>query len=302
MLAAVRHAVGGGEADHDIAGTVAVIAAYARKTHTAALENAAKLPVGDGQIGAHDHDDGTAVGRLSLGLCASGLDDLLADSAFIHMQFLKRAVVALHQHAERIIHTPDGDDARRGAHAALEAVAGRASAAADSPLSKVFAGMFNRCKNMFLFHHAVADIVHRRVVALADHRIERAQGDAVGLAALRHVRRQRVVDLADVHGVGQGNGRFQSAQFVHLHKALRLAKAVEHIGRCGQLGRKHVVSARHDHRHAGVVAFIVNCRMTDAHAWYVCDFIQLAALEHADAHAVILHSFLVHRCITSAAA
>ena len=46
VLAAVRYAVGGGKADHDVAGAVAVIAAHARKARAAALEDPPKLPVG----------------------------------------------------------------------------------------------------------------------------------------------------------------------------------------------------------------------------------------------------------------
>ena len=44
VLAAVRHAIGGRKADHDIAGTVTIIRSHARKTHAAALENPAQLP------------------------------------------------------------------------------------------------------------------------------------------------------------------------------------------------------------------------------------------------------------------
>ena len=72
--------------------------------------------------------------------------------------------------------------------------------------------------------HALGDAVERAVVAFAHHRVDAAQLCAVRGAGVGRILDERVADKADVQRVGQGDGRFQLAEFLDLDQPHRFCR------------------------------------------------------------------------------
>jgi hypothetical protein len=97
--------------------------------------------------------------------------DLLAHRHAGDAQLAALAVVALHEHAHRVAARRGGHAARRGADAALEAVADHPRAAAHVPLAhRPARGRVERGDGVLRPHVEAVDVVQRPVVRLRDHR------------------------------------------------------------------------------------------------------------------------------------
>ena len=190
----MRDAVGCAEADEHLAAAVPDERAKPRQTHAASLDDALQLPVAQRNVGGQYDDAAAPVGLVFV----QRAPDVLANGAMIDREIAQPAVIGLNEHAQRVDAPVQLDPPRRGAHTALEAVAGHAAPAAHSALLKFGAGGVYGRKDVLLPNRAVADVVERRVVALAHDGIDRAHLHAVLFAQARHVFDHRVVNQADV--------------------------------------------------------------------------------------------------------
>ena len=80
---------------------------------------------------------------------------------------------------------------------------------------------------MLLLDRAVADIIQRCIIALADHRIDGGNGIPLHLCLSAHILDNGVVNLTHIQRVCQRDGRFQRAELRNLHQSCGFAKSIE---------------------------------------------------------------------------
>ena len=152
------------------------------------------------------------------------------------MNVAARAVVALDQHADRVAAGLGGEHARRGADAALEAVADHPGAAADVALGDgPAARAVERREHVLGLHVEAVDVVEQAVVGLGHDR------QAPGLQARpRHLPLEdRVAHDADAVRVGDRDRALEEAALLEPRRPGHLAVAVER-----EPGAEHGIAAR----------------------------------------------------------
>ena len=229
FLRIVRHPVGGGEGDDDLAAAVAAVGTCAGKSHQRPAAQPPQLPLAQGDIRGQHRDDGAfiLVGR-------NAVIQQRMDRRARHDEVIEQRMVGEHQCAHGVgfsvqFHHPGG-----GADAAFQPVAAHPPPGTYGTLGKICLAVCQRGKNVLLGHMKPPDVVQAAVVALADHRVHAAGGLADVGVFLQHILYQRGLCRAHAEGVGKQDGRFQRAQLVDLHKAGGLTKAVDDIA-----GRQH---------------------------------------------------------------
>ncbi len=139
---------------------------------------------------------------------------------------------------------PGREFSGRGAYAALEAETGAACAAADIAFGRgqsrggslagpavrgqVFPRVPDRGQQVLLAKMSALNIVQKSVVDVADHGVDRAGRDTDLGACRAGVAHHGVGDPVHRQGVGEGNGRFDGAEFPDLVKSGGFPEAVEH--------------------------------------------------------------------------
>ena len=206
------------EAEREVAARVLAEAARARDPEAGPPREPLALPGEERRVGREDDDDrARSLGRARErhGLRA----DPLADRHAVHAQPPPRAVVRLHEGADR---PPVRSDARRRADAALEAVADHPGAAADRALGDrppaAAASAAATCSGPDV---EAVDVVEEAVPRLADDR------QAPRSLARRRRGDQRVADDADRVRVGERDRARQQAGVAHPLEPGQLAVAVD---------------------------------------------------------------------------
>ena len=170
------------------------------------------------------------------------------------LEVRRRPVIGLHQHPKGEGFVPQGHLPGRGADASLHTVADGAPARAHVPLGKVRGSGGNGGAHLRLAHGAAGNITDAAVVALQHHGVYAGELDPIPAAPVQHHGNHRVMDLAHVQGVGQGNGRFQGAQLLHLKvggvRHLVVGDLVQ--AQVGGGEAEPVLRQRDAHRHPGV--------------------------------------------------
>ena len=166
-------------------------------------------------------------------------------------------------------------------------MADHALACAHVALGKVGPGGLHGRKDLLLPHGPVQDVIEGGIVALAHHRIERAHGHPLAVTAADHVLHQRIVDQAHVEGIGQGNGRFQGAQLLDLHKSRALSKAVEDKGGGGQLVDKGIFRTGKEDGHPRLMGGRVHRTVPHRDAGHIGDAVVGALGKRAHTQAVV---------------
>ncbi len=197
--------------------------------------------------------------------------DALAHRNSVDPQPFPSAVVGLHQGADGVAPGGGVGDPRRGADAALEAVADHAGAAADVALGHGPVGRGGQGGlDVVGLHMEAVDVAEQPVVGLPHHR----QRPVDALTAGGHLGGdQRVADDAGAVGVGDPDRGGQFAGFLDPLQAGHLAAAVEAMG-AGEDGLGPDVVVRDDDGDPGVDvrwAGVVESGVPDAHPRYVGD-------------------------------
>ena len=99
---------------------------------------------------------------------------------------------------------------------------------AHIPFVKIQSGSGKSGKDLLLAHGPFLNVVEPTVIALADHWVDRTEFKAFTLTTGYHIIHQSVMDQAHIERIGEGDGCFQSTQFLHLDQAQAFSKAVEH--------------------------------------------------------------------------
>ena len=138
------------------------------------------------------------------------------------------------------------------------------------------------------------DTVNSAVIALTHNRAYGCDLHLVLFALPDGILHQGVGCQPHVQGIGQGNGRLQGSQFLHLDQAAGLAESIMHISRSDELAFKYISRSRHNDRDTGFVVPISHCLMAYQHARHVCNLIFRSGFHDARHNAKIPDSFSLH--------
>ncbi len=176
-------------------------------------------------------------------MSGSRLGDLAADRDAVDAQLVAAAEVGLHQHADGVAAVVGRQPARRGADAALEAVADHPGAAADVAFGhRSTAGIVERLEHVRLLHVTAADVVQRAVPGLGHDRQEAPVALGVPLG---HVGDGGVVHGADAAGVGDEDRVRQRLEVADPVRPGHLAVAVQRVGGGEDGGVPDVLARQH---------------------------------------------------------
>ena len=268
FLRVMRHPVGGGEGDDDLAAAVAAVGAGAGKPHQRPAAQPPQLPLAQGDIRSQHRDDGAfiLVGRDAV--IQQGVDRRAR-----HDEVIEGGVIGEH-------HCPDGVGLTVQLHqpggrtdAAFQPVAAHSPPGAYGTLGKVWLAVGQCSEDVFFGDVKAPDVVQAAVVALADHRVHAAGGLADVGVFLQHILYQRGLCRAHAEGVGKQDRRFQRAQLVDLHKAGGLTKAVDDIAGCQHFFVEHVPLVRQQRRYARLHYAVCQGAVPYRHPRHIADLI-----------------------------
>ena len=225
-LRVVGDAVPGGKGDDDLPAAVAAVGAGAAQAHDGPAGHPAQLAAGEGSVGGQHRDDGPPV---LVGRDAGGQP--LPDGDARQDQIVKAGVVGQDQRPQMVGTAVQFQPAGGRPDAPFQPVAAHPAAGPHRALGKAGAAAGQGCPDVLPGDVEAPDVVKAAVVALAHHRVDAAGGLADVGAQRQHMAHQGVVHRAHAQGVGEQDGRLQSAQLLDLDKAGGLAKAVDDVGR-----------------------------------------------------------------------
>ena len=178
--------------------------------------------------------------------------DFSADRNPIDSEVLPGIHVGVDEHTHRVSTVFFRENAGRSSDSAFEIESHRARAGADRAL---FHGppfrAFDRANRVLDRNVDAARVVQRRVIALGDGWRDHIVSDADVRVMLHHVGHDSVHHATDVHRVRQQDRHLERTLCLDPDAPGHLSRAVEHVGRGGNLLVPQVASVREDRRHAG---------------------------------------------------
>ena len=270
------------ECDEDVAGAVACEGAEPRESHAGPLRDAVELVRQERRVRRDDDDDGAVVALGRSLVPAARLAQELPDRHARDAKCGARAVVRLHQHADRERVALHVHVARRRPDAALESVAGHAGAAADvALLDRAGFRALDRRIDVRGFYVESVDVVQLAVPGLGDDRCRPPVARGIRVTVLHAPGDRRLVHGADAVRIGEHHRPFEKAAFFDPGASGHLARAVQHEAAAEHRRRDRRAPARQDGGHAGAhfaaVRKVVNQRdLADGHAGDVGDGIERA--------------------------
>ena len=283
LFGVVRHPVGGGEGNDDLAGAVAAERAGAGQAHQRPVAEPPQLALTQGDVRRQHRDDGALVlvGR------DVGIQQAL-DGGACHYEVIEDGVVGEHQRTDGVLFPVQLHHTGGRADAALQAVAAHSPARAHSALGEIGAAVGQRGPHIFFRDVEAPDVVEAAVVALADHRVDAAGRLADVGVLIQHILHQRCLHSTYAEGIGEEDGRFQRPQLVDLDKAGGLAEAVDDMA-----GRHHFIVENialmgQQRGHAGLDLALRQCAVAHRHARHIAYLVQRPAgqFAHPDAPAL----------------
>ena len=179
----------------------------------------------------------------------------------VYDQVLCRPEIGLHQNPQRVIYPADSHNSGSGSDSPLQAVAHSSRACAHITLLKILTST-GKCLHHILHGHSpVLDTVNSAVITLTHNRAYGCDLHLVLFALPDGILHQGVGYQPHVQGIGQGNGRLQGSQLLHLDQTAGLAEPIVHISRSDKLAFKYISRSRHNDRDAGFVVPISHCLM-----------------------------------------
>ncbi len=289
-----RHAMGGGERDHDLAAAIRGVGAGHRQAERAAFGQTFALTGAQRRVGGEHHDAGSlaVLDRHEVG-------DLAADGHAVDHEAAAHAEVGERQHSECERQAVRGDHPGGRADPRLEIEARHAGAGPDAAFGHgASRRAVQRFAHVLLLDVHAAQVVEEAVVALAH---DRHHGilDADPWVVIHHPAHRGVVHGAGALRVGEQHGRLDKAPLADGADPDDLAHAVGGEGAGDDTLVPDVVAVGQDggDARAGGPAAVWQLgpaprdgAVADAHAGHVGDGVQRAGGEHADGDAEVAQS------------
>ena len=276
----MRHPVGRGKGDHDLAAAVAAVGAGAGQAHQCPVAEPPQLALAERDVRSQHRDDGAFVLmgrdlRIQQRLDGRPRHDEVVENGMVREDERTDGVglpVQLHLPGCR----PD---------AAFQAVAAHPAPGSDGTFGKIGPAVGQRGKDMLFGHMQAPDVVQAAVVALADDRVHAAGGLANIRITLQHILHQCRLHGTHTEGIGEQDRRFQRPQLVDLDQAGRLAEAVDDMAGRQHLIVEHIARMRQQSRHAGLDIAVRQGAVPHRHARHIADLVPGAVRQSADPEA-----------------